>query len=83
MVRTFLYSPKLVEGETVRELMESLFKNLVEFVEHFMGFAMLPKLTKVGLHYKKPEDPIKQRWSLVPKSFLDAIDGAKPMGLEG
>ena len=60
MVRTFLYSPKLVEGETVRELMESLFKNLVEFVEHFMGFAMLPKLTKVGLHYKKPEDPIKQ-----------------------
>jgi hypothetical protein len=77
-----LHTPKLSENETVRQLMKFLFENLLTFVEHFMGFAMLPKLTKFGLHYDSKKDEAKTpRWTLVPIELLKKYEAeAKPMG---
>ena len=75
-----LYTPKLTEELTVRDMMEHQYQNLVDFVEHFMGFAMLPKLSRFGLYYKIKEDKKETRWSLVPIELLRPhAHEAKPM----
>ncbi len=75
-----LYTPKLVEDLTVRDMMEYQYQNLVDFVEHFMGIAMLPKLSKFGLHYKTHQDKKRTRWNLVPIELLRSYEkNAAPM----
>jgi hypothetical protein len=75
-----LYTPRLNDKQTVREVMKIIFDNLVDFVEHFMGFAMLPKLSKFGLNYHKTDNPRAQRWQLVPMAVIEKLQpNAKPM----
>lgn len=78
-----LYVPRLAETQTVRELMEFLFHQLLDFVEFFMGQAMLPKLSRWGIHYKIKDDKKATRWELVPIDILRKYENdprTRPMG---
>lgn len=75
-----IWTPKLHENQTVRELILVLMNNTVELVEAFCAFALLPRLTKVGIHYKVHDDINKMRWSLVPIDALRAHEAqARPL----
>lgn len=68
-----VHTPRFVEEQGVLELMKITFDNLLEFVEHFMGFAMIPKLKKFGLNWQNTDDPKKPRWNMVPLAVIQQL----------
>src|ERR1017187_1798523 len=64
--KAVLYVPQIAKNQTVREMMKNLLDSLITFVEHFIAFSMMPKLSKFGLYYKIKDDPNAARWDLVP-----------------
>ena len=73
-----VWTPRLHEKQTVRELMNVLMRNVVEFVEVFCAFAMLPRLTKVGIQYNAHADVNQIRWTLVPIESLREYEKDAP-----
>ena len=75
-----LYTPKLSEDQTVRDLMAQLFTNLIDFVEHFLGLALLPRLPKIAIQFKSSTDPTVPRWTFVPIGMVRHLEKtAKPL----
>lgn len=76
-------TPRLQRDQTVRELLEVLYINLFDFVEHFLGIAFIPRLPGVGLRRINgtAEDVTLPRWESVPIEFLRSLEpkpGFKP-----
>ena len=57
--------------------MTGLFNDLLMFVEHFMAFGMLPKLTKGVLHYNEKALAPVPRWTVLPRSVVEGMDPDK------
>jgi hypothetical protein len=75
-----VWTPRLHESQTVRELLDVLMNNVVEFVEVFCGFALLPRLTKIAIQYNVRDDINEMRWSLVPIALVRPFErDAKPL----
>ena len=75
-----VWTPKLHERQTVRELMGVLMNNVVEFVEVVCGFAMLPRLTKMAIQYNVRDDINEMRWNLIPIALVKPFEkDAKPL----
>ena len=67
---TKTWTPRLSADQTIRELMNILYRNVFEFCEYFMGFAMIPRLTKVGIQYNILDDQKAIRWAMVPVALM-------------
>jgi hypothetical protein len=75
-----LYTPRFTADQTIRDLMVQLFTNLIDFVEHFLGLALLPRLPKIAIQFKFENDPTVPRWTFVPIAAVRHLEKvAKPM----
>ena len=77
---TKVWTPRLHPDQTIRELMDILNRNVFEFCEFFMGFAMIPRLTKVAIQYNNLADTKAIRWKMVPIQLMRQYekDGSCP-----
>jgi len=75
-----LYTPRMTADQTIRDLMATLFNNLIDFIEHFLGLALLPRLPKIAIHFQFNNDPTIPRWSFVPIALVRHLEkDATPM----
>ncbi len=74
------WTPRLHADQTIRQLMEILYRNVFEFCEYFMALGMMPRLTKIALQYNKSEDPKVMRWKMFPVALVRQYEkDAKPL----
>ena len=74
------WTPHIHPDQTIRQLMEILFRNLFEFCEYFMALGMIPRLTKVALQYNKSDDPKAMRWKMYPVALVRQFEkDAQPL----
>jgi hypothetical protein len=74
------WTPRLHSDQSIRQLMEILYRNLFEFCEYFMALGMMPRLTKVALQYNKSDDPKAMRWKMYPVELVRQFEkDAKPL----
>ncbi len=73
---TKAWTPRLHKDQSIRELMGLLYLQVFEFCEFFMGFAMLPRIDKVGIQCRKSADPRAIRWKTYPIELMRRFEEA-------
>jgi hypothetical protein len=67
--KEIVWTPQLSSKQTVREGMTNLFSSLLDFVDVFVGLALVPRLRDCALYRVPAEEagPISPRWKVVQK----------------